>query len=298
MKFHQLRALIAIADSGSIHEAAKVLHISQPALSKSVKELEADLGVPLLVRSNRGITITPYGERLLGRARLILGETRRARDDLESLRGSLHGRVAIGVSPVTPSKAFVQCIQRYRRRHPAIQLQISELRPAHLLAGMREGALDLVLTSQPPHRSMEGFEWRKLYEQGTVLAVRQGHPQAGARRLEALMDEEWLVPDSLDISLAGVMFRNNGLPMPQRVIECSSLMLYAEMAMTLGAVSFWSQRTFVESMQARNMQALDLVDPIPSTDISLVYRPSALMTPPAQILVDDLLDAYRNASAR
>ena len=77
MKLHQLRAMLAISESGSIQEASRLLHISQPALSKGIKELEAELGVPLLIRSNRGITVTEYGERLVRRARLILEEVRR-----------------------------------------------------------------------------------------------------------------------------------------------------------------------------------------------------------------------------
>ena len=74
MKLHQLRAIVAICESGSIQEASRLLHISQPALSKSIKELESELGVPLLVRSNRGITATSYGEHLVRRARLVVEE--------------------------------------------------------------------------------------------------------------------------------------------------------------------------------------------------------------------------------
>jgi len=83
MKPHQLRALLAISENGSIQEPSRLLGISQPALSKSIKELETELGVSLLVRSNRGITITGYGERLVRSARLAVEEVQRALfDDL------------------------------------------------------------------------------------------------------------------------------------------------------------------------------------------------------------------------
>ena len=116
MKLHQLRAMLAISESGSIQEASRLLHISQPALSKSIKELEAELGVPLLIRSNRGITVTEYGERLVRRARLILEEVRRAREEIETLKGTMDGKVAIGVSPVTPGAQIVASLNRYRKR--------------------------------------------------------------------------------------------------------------------------------------------------------------------------------------
>lgn len=69
MKLHQLKILVTICESGSFQETARLLHLSQPALSRTIKELETSLGVPLLVRSNRGITTTEYGERLVRRAR-------------------------------------------------------------------------------------------------------------------------------------------------------------------------------------------------------------------------------------
>ncbi|WP_277963524.1 LysR substrate-binding domain-containing protein [Pseudomonas sp. RIT-To-2] len=297
MKLHQLRALLAIAESGSIHEAAKVVHISQPALSKSIKDLEEDLGVPLLVRSNRGITVTAYGERLVDRARLIVGETRKAREEISFLKDALGGRVSIGVAPVTPTQEFVRCIQQYRRRHPTVNLQITELRPAQLMTGMRQGTLDIALTSQPPNRALEGFDWHHLYHQEMTVAVRDGHPKASARRLSELLDEEWILPDPIDASVASDMFRKSELNVPARIIECSSLLLYAELAMSLDAVSLWSHRAFNLSVIRKNMVPLQLDDHIPTTDISVVSRPSSLMSPPVRSLVEDLIWAYRSKGA-
>ncbi|MBG6291025.1 MULTISPECIES: LysR family transcriptional regulator [Pseudomonas] len=298
MKLHQLRAIVAICESGSIQEASRLLHISQPALSKSIKELEAELGVPLLVRSNRGITATEYGERLVRRARLVVEEVRRARDEIETLKGAMDGRVAIGVSPVTPSQQFASCLLRYRKRYPKVQLQISELRPAKLLEGLREGQLDLVLTSQPASRNVDGFHWQELYAQPTTLAVRKGHRLRSARSLHELLDEEWLVPDSLDVSLAGQMFEQYQVRYPERVIECASVVLYAELAANTDAVSFWSRRVFDLPIVSSTLEALDIAETVPGTDISLVCRPPELMTREAQTLVDELVYAFKGPHLR
>ncbi|MHA6198483.1 LysR substrate-binding domain-containing protein [Pseudomonas wadenswilerensis] len=294
MKLHQLRAIVAICESGSIQEASRLLHISQPALSKSIKELESELGVPLLVRSNRGITATSYGEHLVRRARLVVEEVRRARDEIETLKGAMDGSVTIGVSPVTPSQQFAACILAYRKRYPKVRLQIHELRPAKLLEGLREGQLDLALTSHPPSRSVEGFEWHELYAQPTTLAVRKGHPLSKARSLSELLDQEWLLPDALESSLAGRMFEEYGVTPPQRTLVCASVVLYAELAATTDAVSSWSRRVFDLPVVSGNLDMLSIAERVPGTDISLVCRPPELMTRETQVMVDDIVYAFKH----
>lgn len=297
MKLHQLRAIVAICESGSIQEASRLLHISQPALSKSIKELESELGVPLLVRSNRGITATSYGEHLVRRARLVVEEVRRARDEIETLKGAMDGSVNIGVSPVTPSQQFAHCILRYRKLYPKVRLKINELRPTKLLEGLREGQLDLVLTSHPPSRTVEGFEWHPLYAQPTTLAVRKGHPLSKARSLSELLDQEWLLPDDLETSLAGRMFDEYGIKPPERIMVCASVVLYAELAASTDAVTYWSRRVFDLPVVSGNLDMLSIAEHVPGTDISLVCRPPELMARETQLLVDELVYAFKHPQA-
>ncbi|MCU9946183.1 LysR family transcriptional regulator [Pseudomonas sp. PDM13] len=298
MKLHQLRAIVAIYESGSIQEASRLLHISQPALSKSIKELEADLGVQLLVRSNRGITATDFGERLVRRARLILEEVRRAREEIDTLKGVMDGKVSIGVSPVTPGAQFIDSLNRYRKRYPNVRVQIHELRPSKLMEGLREGLLDLVLTSLPASRNNDGFHWAELYAQPTVLAVRKGHPLRNARSLSELLGEEWLLQDSLEQSRIGCMFETYRLPPPQRVIECASVVLFSELALNTDAVSYWSRRILDHvSKLGQDLEILDLAEQVPPMNISLVCRDQELVTREAKALIDELVYAYRHPNA-
>ncbi|WNF47741.1 LysR family transcriptional regulator [Pseudomonas sp. SG20056] len=298
MKLHHLRALLAIFESGSIQEASRLLHISQPALSKSIKELEAELGVPLLLRSNRGITATEYGERLVSRARLILEEVRRARDEIETLKGTMKGKVAIGVSPVTPGAQFINSLSRYRKRYPDVQVQIHELRPSKLMEGLREGCLDFVLTSQPASRNSEGFSWIELYEQPTVLAVRKGHSLRAARSLKELREQEWLLQDSLEQSRVGMMFEHYRIEPPQRIMECASVVLFSELALNTDAISYWSLR-LLEHVQKLGMELelLDILEQVPPMNISLVCRDQELMTREVRALAEELVYVYKSPHA-
>ncbi|MFJ2362223.1 LysR substrate-binding domain-containing protein [Pseudomonas sp. NPDC087697] len=293
MKLHQLRALVSICESGSIQEASRMLHISQPALSKGIKELEAELGVPLLIRSNRGITATEYGERLVRRARLILEEVRRASDEIDTLKGVMDGKLSIGVSPVTPSAQFVNSLNRYRKRYPKVKIQIHELRPSKLMEGLREGLLDMALTSLPQTRNTDGFHWVELYAQPTVLAVRKGHPLRHATSLTQLREQDWLLQDSPEQSRVGVMFEENGIALPENVIECASVVLFTELAATSDAVSYWSLRILEKARQlTEGMEVLDIVEPVPPMNISLVCRDQELMTREAKALADELIYVY------
>jgi DNA-binding transcriptional LysR family regulator len=292
MKLHQLRALRTIAESGSIQEASRLLEITQPSLSKAVKELEEELGVPLLVRSNRGVTVTEYGERLVSMACMVTEEVRRAREEIDTLKGEIAGRVAIGVSPVTPNRAFSEGLRRYRQLYPNVQLQIHELRSVQLLEGLREGRLDLVLTTQPQSENSSGQFWRELAPQPSVLAVRKGHPLSGARSLHELLDQEWLLSDPLEVALAGHLFREQQVAPPARITECSSALLYLELAASTDAVSFWSERMLAQPMVAQALVPVRIIEPTPIASLSMVSRPAELMTREAVLLAEELQRAF------
>ncbi|MEE1916356.1 LysR substrate-binding domain-containing protein [Pseudomonas asiatica] len=298
MKIHQLRALLAVSESGSIQEASRTLHISQPSLSRGIKELEAELGVSLLLRSNRGITLTQYGEHLVIRARLIIEEVRRAKHEIETLKGAMDGSVTLGVSPVTPSTRFVDCVARFRQRHPQVRLQIEELRPSKLIEGLREGRLDLVLTSHGGKRHPEGFECVELYQEPGVLAVRKGHPHADSRALSDLRKLDWILPDRLEDSPVTSMFAELRLMPPDNLMSCSSLVMYLELDTRTDAVSFWSKRGMALGDLRDHLQVLQVVETVPSFTFSMVSREASLLTREAAALAEDIVyEFYGNRSA-
>src|SRR5882757_6028819 len=100
MKLHQLAALVSASESGSLRQAAGKLRVSQPALSRSVRELENELGVKLLDRTALGVEPTAYGKALILRCKIIDSELRQAKDDIAQLRAATHGDLRIGATPV------------------------------------------------------------------------------------------------------------------------------------------------------------------------------------------------------
>ena len=105
MKDHQLKALVQVAESGSIRAAARNMNLSQSALTKALRELEEDVGAELLLRSYKGIEFTQAGGTLLHRARLALSILDKAKEEIAQLRGSGEVKLAIAVTPLVGALA-------------------------------------------------------------------------------------------------------------------------------------------------------------------------------------------------
>ncbi|WP_137924370.1 LysR substrate-binding domain-containing protein [Cupriavidus sp. 2SB] len=295
MKLHQLRALAAVAETGSIQEASRVLHVTQPALSKAIKELEASVGATLFVRSSKGVQLTPTGQRLVTHARLIGENVRRARQDIEDMQGVVASDIVVGVTPVTALLRSVgACLTAFRRDHPHARLRVLEMRPAQLLEQLREGTLDFTLTSQslPVDRGLDCTEACRV---PTLIGGRKGHALRAVRSLRDLLDADWMVLDPLGDPHSPLhrLFTENGLPLPERVVECNSMTLALEMSRLDDTLLLLSEESRRSRFLVETMDFLDVVEPMPDRTISLVARDRHTLTFAASRLHDALLTALR-----
>ncbi|CAG9201686.1 LysR family transcriptional regulator [Paraburkholderia tropica] len=296
MKLHQLRALAAVAETGSILEASRVLHVTQSALSKALKELEGQVGATLFVRSSKGVQLTASGQRLVGHARLISENVRRARDDMEEMKGNAVGEISIGVTPVTALlRPLADCLSAFRRDYPQARLRLLEMRPNQLLEQVREGTLDFALTSQrmAPDSLLD---CTPVLNMATLVAARKGHPLSGERSLAALREAEWIVLDPLaDASTPFVhLFADHGLAVPARVIECSSMSLALAMCSQMDTLILLSAESTSSRFMRETMDFFELDEPLPARVISLVTRDRHTLPGSAERLHDAIAAALRD----
>jgi LysR family transcriptional regulator of abg operon len=289
MKLNQLRALVAIAKAGSIQEAARLMHLTQPALSKSIRELEREVGVPLLVRSTKGATLTPYGAMIAKRSRAIQKEVDKIREEIDSLRGELGGRLSIGLTPPAAGAALADAVSLFRQQRPSVELQLLELRPAQITDGLRDGALDLGIVTQYGEAEPAGLKWAKLYSLKTLLAVggKRAHRKVA---VEELADMEWLALDGTEDpnGYISTLFSQFDLPMPTRMVRCSSIGLYLELASRLCAVTHWGETAFQvlePHFREGRMTRLELSAQMPALNVLLVYQDEDLLTSAASEFV-------------
>ncbi|MHB0953456.1 MAG: LysR substrate-binding domain-containing protein [Allorhizobium sp.] len=145
MDIRQLRYFIAIVEQGSFSRAAAVLHIAQPALSLHVRNIEADLGTPLLFRSPQGVVPTEAGEILLRNARIILDQLVVTEEEIRGHKSDPAGVVRLGLPGTISEILSVPLIIEARRRYPKIQLRIAEAMSGFVLDWMRESRIDLAV---------------------------------------------------------------------------------------------------------------------------------------------------------
>nr|WP_263436522.1 LysR substrate-binding domain-containing protein [Raoultella planticola] len=191
-----MQALRQVARSGSIRSAARELGQSQPALSRTLRELEQTLGTQLLLRSKEGITLTEAGSAFSLRAEWVLEELRRAADEVEQINQVTHGRLTIGFSSLIALTVFPAVAEGFKQALPQMLLTLKEGQLSSLLPGVRSGEIDLAIGSVDPMRPPEGVMIEPLFTAPFCVVARKGHPLANESDLMALRRAKWLLPES------------------------------------------------------------------------------------------------------
>jgi len=178
MELRHLRYLVAVAEEGTVTAAAERLHVAQPGVSAQLRQLERELGEPLLARSSRGMALTEAGTAVLPFARAALAAVDGARLAVDELKGLVRGQVTVGMAPSLAATDLPELLAEFREAHPAVEVSLREGTSAELLAGLVDGTVDLVwagIAQEPP----DGVAYRVVTEQ-VLVAV--GWPPVGDGR--------------------------------------------------------------------------------------------------------------------
>jgi LysR family hydrogen peroxide-inducible transcriptional activator len=191
----QLEYLVAVADQRSFHRAARACGVSQPGLSAQIQQLESLLELKLLERDRRPVLVTPAGEEILRRARLVLAETQGLVEAAGALQRPLSGTLRFGVIPTIGPYLLPRVLARVRRRHSELRLRLHEAPTEALVAGLVRGELDLLLLAL--EAPLGDLETEALFRDPFCVALPRGHRLARRRRLreEDLRGEAVLLLD-------------------------------------------------------------------------------------------------------
>lgn len=190
MELRQLEYLVAVVDEGGFTKAADRLRVAQPGVSAQIRRLERELGQTLLVRSPRAVRPTEVGQDVLEHARAVLAAVGAVRATADEYAGLVRGRVSIGT--VSSHNIDVPgLLAEFHRRHPAVEITLTEANSAELVAGLRSGRLDLAITGMG-ESVPEGLSTRSLVEEPLVAAVTEADPLARKRSIDlsALVERE------------------------------------------------------------------------------------------------------------
>lgn len=193
----RLTVLTAIARHGTMTGAADELSYTPSAISQQIRRLEAEVGMKVLERHPRGVSLTEAGQLLVAGARSIQGRLLRLQNDLEDLAGARTGTLRLGIFPTFAASILPQVIIRFRELHPGIQLVVRSSRMAPLRELLEARELDMALLWDYPWNRVNDPEiaTRTLMSDRTVLLLPKGHRLADRRTISVgeLADETWVV---------------------------------------------------------------------------------------------------------
>ena len=293
MNLRQLEAFKAVVDAGSIRAAARVLQLTQPAVTHTVRELERGIGAELLQRSVRGVEPTALGLALYRRAHLLVNELRRAREEMAQLRDGTGGRVSIALSSAAAAQLLPPALTAFRALRPGVELELQEISWPAMDTRWQGGDYDFAVISELDEDARDGLEREVLFAMPMVLAVRTGHPMARTRSVLRLSDQTWLLPGYGHEALRRV-FAALGHAAPRDIIFCHSAAIALEIVRQVDAVGMVSSMLFRNEIASRNLVALPLRDKLPQARVSIVVRDVHSVTPAARLLMECL----RRAASR
>ena len=227
----QLRCFVAVAEELHFGRAAARLHMTQPPLSRAIRQLETELGAVLLLRSPAGVTLTPAGTVLYGEARALLEHAEHARARVTAAAAT--ATLTIGILADSAEEVGIKVVDEFRQRYPEVQVRVREADLTDPTTGLRAGLVDVALTRMPFDRT--GIRTRMLRSDPVGVVLRADDPLASRStlRLHDLDDRRWFqFPDGTDPvwraywsgTTQGGTFREG--PVVRTVAECVQAVLW------------------------------------------------------------------------
>lgn len=279
MDLRQLRHLIAIIEERSFSAAAKAVHLTQPALTRSMNALEASVGTPLLVRRNNGVEPTSAGSVLYEYANLLTATADNARADIARLAKGRGGALNVGIGTHLADLALPKILSEFARRYPHLSINLKIGMIEDLVPMVLEGRVELIASMVPTDRMQAGIAYERLFTSTTQLYAAQRHHLCaidGIVTFEQLTRERWVYLNCLHADLdMNRFFANGGMGFPDQVFRTDSPRMMRAMIEDEGCLGIMPD----DYMSGARAQALRVEGmPVPRAT-GLLYRPDIPLRP-------------------
>jgi DNA-binding transcriptional LysR family regulator len=293
---HDLRVLMVVVQAGSMGKAARLLATSQPAISRSIGELEHALGVRLLDRSPQGIEPTPHGRALLKRGTAIFDELQQGIKDIQSLSDPTVGDLRIGASIAIAEGLLCSVIARLSRRYPRLTFQVHATDTATAYQALLDRKTDLAVVHliHPPAEDLMQIE--PLLQDPHVVVAGARNAFARLRRisLEQLMGQPWALPlpDQPYGAVVNEAFRVHGLTMPPMVVG-STLPLRTALLMTGRFLTMVPRVVMQFPPKNRLLKILPIELPGTARPLAIITLKNRTLSPAAKVFADSVREAVK-----
>ncbi|WP_116369104.1 LysR family transcriptional regulator [Parahaliea mediterranea] len=280
----QLRAFLALAEYGSFAEASESLHLSQPALSAAIRNMEQAVGGKLFNRTTRHLALTPEGRQFLPVARQLQAEWDRAFDDLSRRFALLQGHLRLAAMPSFAINCLPPLLQRFRQQYPGINLVIDDIVMELVLDAVRDGRAELGVTFEP--EQYDGLHFTPLFEDRFIAIVPAGSPLASCQRIhwQQLAEQPFITMNrgswmraTTDRVMAALALH------PASLAEASQLATIGRMVASGLGVSI-APALCQTSMQLQGVQCRPLEGPVIQRQVGVFTRKRHPLSGPAEAL--------------
>lgn len=300
LNVRQMLDLLAVVDHGGVTAAARALNVSQPALTRSVRQLEDTLDVVLLARVGRGVVPTRFGRSLAQHARTIEAELRHATRDLADLRLARGGHIALGASPIGMATLVGPAVSRLHAARPGLTVDVRNESFELQLDALDRGELDIVIGALAGANAHQHLVEEVLFQNSLSVIVRGDHPLAKRKELSIadLADEPWVIArGSASIrQLVANEFRFEGSDPPRFAVETDSMLCVKGLLMSGEFVCANPPELFATEIERGMLCELPIRWHSGSRAIGFTLREHGTITPAMASLIEILRDLGRERS--
>ncbi|HEX4265798.1 MAG TPA: LysR substrate-binding domain-containing protein [Verrucomicrobiae bacterium] len=181
MELRHLRYFVAVAEAENVSRAALKLHVSQPGISRQIRDLEDEIGFPLFERSAKSIKLTNAGKSFLTEARAVLQRADEAVKTARAIATGEQGELHVGYAPSPTSRILPPTLRAFQAELPNVRVKLHDFSTEEMITGLRTGKLQIAFVVRVSEGMLRGLHFEKLMEDSTFLAVSPKHPLARRR---------------------------------------------------------------------------------------------------------------------
>lgn len=292
LKLRHLQLLVAIDQFRHLGRASEFLSVTQPAVSKTLAEIERMFGQALFTRSTRGTEPTAVGSAVVRFARSVLAEYGRTRDEIAAVAGGAAGRTLVGAMVVAVPTLLVAAVDLLKQRSAQTTVLVEEGDLTRLLPRLRVGELDLFVGRLEPGYASPDLETEALYTEPMCIVARPEHPLARASRVGwmQLAEVPWVVPPpwaSSRIKLEQMFYKHRLAP-PSDIVETASFLVMLSFVRERPAIGFLARGVALHAQREGLVRILRLAVPIELPPVGMITLRGRARTPATLQLMDCL----------
>ena len=285
MKLSHVRDVLAVAELGSLRAAGRRVGVAQPAITRSIREIEHELGAALFERHSKGVRLTPIGEVFTRRALIVDSELRRAREEVEQFIGRTTGQVRVALSISSSIALLPSALTCFRKRYADALVSICETSLDAVEQEITDGRIDFFVGGVDLTHSPSGLNVETLFSNQGFVIARKDHPLAASNSLEAICAAQWVSNTSSEADFEG-FFTHLGMPQPTVVMHTRSALQTLLAVSSSNLLSAVPRQWLDYPALADQVQVLPQVGPIAAAPVCVVRQSSVPLTPMAEYLCD------------